>query len=306
VNDLLTAPLNNYLSHLRNERQLSDNTLKSYQRDLLQVQAEVVALEINSWVDVHSHHIRRIITEFHKQGNSGKSLQRKLSSIRSFYNYLARENLVKQNPAVSVSAPKTEQKLPRTLDVDQVNLLLESKGKGWHQHRDSAILELFYSSGLRLSELVSSDLTSINWDDELITVIGKGNKTRQIPVGRVALSSIRDWLKIRLQLPKKGEPDSHALFISETGRRLSGRSIQMRIKKRTLASGLSGNVHPHMLRHSFASHMLESSSDLRAVQELLGHADIATTQIYTHLDFQHLAKVYDVAHPRAKRTRDRD
>jgi len=290
-----------FIDHLQDERQLSTNTVKGYQRDLTESAELLQELDIVDLTRVASHHVRRLVTMLHKRGNSGKTLQRKLSSLRSFYNYLSRERLVKQNPAVGISAPKTPQKLPRTLDVDQVNRLLEGRPGSWHQLRDQAILELFYSSGLRLSELVSSDTSSLNWDDEIITVTGKGNKMRQVPVGGAATRAIKAWLQVRHQLPKRGEIESDALFVSETGKRLSARSIQLRIKQRTLASGLNANVHPHMLRHSFASHMLESSGDLRAIQELLGHADIATTQIYTHLDFQHLAEVYDKAHPRAKK-----
>ena len=215
---------------------------------------------------------------------------------RSFYKFRSREG-EHHNPAIGIQAPKSEKKLPKALDIDNTQQLLSLEGSDWLSIRDRAILELFYSSGLRLSELVDLNLNDIDLPQALITVTGKGNKTRTLPVGSFAIKAIESWINIRCDL----NPDHSAVFLSKQGKRLSQRSVQLRLKKYSLQQGISQHVHPHMLRHSFASHMLESSGDLRAVQELLGHANISTTQIYTHLDFQHLAKVYDKAHPRANR-----
>jgi integrase/recombinase XerC len=286
---------------------LSSHTLSGYKRDLRFLSAFCDEANVSTWRALKDHHVRTFIAGWHRKGLSGKSLQRRLSSIRTFYYYLVRENLASGNPAVSISAPKTDQRLPRTLDPDQVSRLLEVRGTGWHAKRDRAILELFYSSGLRLSELVGSNIDSIDWSDGSIRVIGKGNKERLLPVGSLAIEALTTWCEVREQLPneKRRIVDERALFLSERGLRISHRNVQARINHWTRSQNIPGKVHPHMLRHSFASHMLESSGDLRAVQELLGHADISTTQIYTHLDFQHLSDVYDKAHPRAhKRNRD--
>ncbi len=226
------------------------------------------------------------------------SLQRNLSAIRAFYRYLIKHGYSKKNPAQGVVTPKTEKKLPKTLDVDQSVQLVEINSSEPLAIRDRAIFEILYSSGLRLSELVSLDLDSIDINEALVTVTGKGKKTRKIPVGKKAIIAINNWLKIRKNYTTD---DVKALFVSQRGSRLGSRSVQKRLNEWAIKQGLATDVHPHMLRHSFASHILESSSDLRAVQELLGHSDISTTQIYTHLDFQHLAKVYDKAHPRAKK-----
>lgn len=290
-----------FASHLANERGLSPNTIRNYARDLEVLDEFCEAQGIEDWAALRGHQLRTFIAACHRKGLAGKSLQRRLSSIRTFYHYLVREGLAKANPALDISAPKSPKTLPRTLDPDEVSHLLEIKGDDWHTVRDRAILELFYSSGLRLSELVGADITSLDLDDGSIRVTGKGNKQRQLPVGGMAQTALRAWLGVRRQLPsdKYRVEDDTALFLSERGRRISTRNVQDRINYWTRAQSLPGRVHPHMLRHSFASHMLESSGDLRAVQELLGHADISTTQIYTHLNFQHLAEVYDKAHPRA-------
>lgn len=295
------------MSHLANERGLSSHTLSGYERDLRFLSAFCDQAKVAAWRALKDHHVRTFIAGCHRRGLSGKSLQRRLSSIRTFFYYLVRENLASGNPAVSISAPKTDQRLPRTLDPDQVSRLLEVKGTGWHAKRDRAILELLYSSGLRLSELVSANVDSIDWSDGSIRVIGKGNKERLLPVGSLAIEALTTWCEVREQLPneKRRVEDEQALFLSERGLRISHRNVQARINHWTRSQNIPGKVHPHMLRHSFASHILESSGDLRAVQELLGHADISTTQIYTHLDFQHLSDVYDKAHPRAHK-RDRD
>ncbi|MEE8234476.1 MAG: tyrosine-type recombinase/integrase, partial [Gammaproteobacteria bacterium] len=211
---------------------------------------------------------------------------------------LLNADIVTQNPAVGLVTPKTPKKLPNTLDADQATQLVEIDATDPCAVRDKAIFELMYSSGLRLSELVNLNLESIDFADTIVTVIGKGNKTRKVPVGRYAIKAIKAWLKQRTAMI---DSDLAALFVSNWGRRISIRTVQQRLRGWAIKQGLATHVHPHMLRHSFATHMLESSGDLRAVQELLGHADISTTQVYTHLDFQHLARVYDEAHPRAKR-----
>ena len=236
----------------------------------------------------------------HRRGLAPKSLQRHLSAIRAWFRYLLRENRVADNPADGVRAPRVQRRLPHTLDVDQLGRLLELNGDTPLDHRDRAIMELFYSSGLRLAELVGLDVSGIPAADGLLEITGKGGKARRVPVGRVAREAIDAWVAVRPQLANTGEP---ALFVSQRGTRLSARSVEARLRQRAIEQGMPRHVHPHMLRHSFASHLLESSGDLRAVQDLLGHADISTTQIYTHLDFQHLAEVYDKAHPRARRKR---
>jgi integrase/recombinase XerC len=221
--------------------------------------------------------------------------------MRSFFYYLVQERALKSNPVVGVSAPKSARKLPSPLDVDQMGGLLSNKESKPLPKRDMAIMELMYSSGLRLSELVSINLNDIDFDQGLLPVTGKGSKARLVPVGSYAIARIKEWLPERSLLAALNEP---ALFVSRAGRRMSARAVQQRLARWGLVQGVDLRVHPHRLRHSFASHLLESSGDLRAVQELLGHADISTTQIYTHVNFQHLAEVYDKAHPRAKKRRD--
>ena len=246
------------------------------------------------------------ISDSHRQGKSGRSLQRILSATRTFFNYLAREGVRTTNPAMEFSAPKSNAKLPATIDTDQISKLLDINKTDWHSVRDRAMLELFYSSGLRLSELVGTNLSDLSLNDATIKVRGKGSKERMLPVGSKAITALRTWLKARPNTPRGEIQDDDALFLSERGRRISARNVQERVKQWCLRLGISTRVHPHTLRHSFASHLLESSQDLRAVQELLGHADISTTQIYTHLDFQHLAEVYDRAHPRAQRGQSKE
>jgi len=294
----LDAAAIQFLTYLRDVRQLSIHTLSNYERDLRSLQqycgrrglGELVESDIRGWV-----------SQMHRRGLSGSSIQRRLSAARSFYNYLGRESGRPRNPAASVQAPRKPRQLPRTLDADQVNRYLEFESNTPVALRDRAMAELFYSSGLRLAELAAVNIDDIDGHAQLLTVTGKGNKTRTVPVGKIALEAIQAWLKAR---PELGVADDQsALFTSARGKRISVRNIQERLKLQGRKAGMHQDVHPHMLRHSFASHMLESSGDLRAVQELLGHANISTTQIYTHLDFQHLAKVYDAAHPRAKRRR---
>ena len=295
-----------FLIHLSDERQLSPHTVTGYRRDLGALLTYLEAESIADWKAVSAHHLRRFIAEGHRQGTSGRSLQRRLSACRTFFNYLAKEGVCSTNPASAFSAPKSRGGLPVTMDTDQVSRLLSIEGRDWHSQRDRAMLELFYSSGLRLSELVGTNLSDLSLNDATIKVRGKGSKERMLPVGSKAITALRTWLKARPNTPRGEIQDDDALFLSERGRRISARNVQGRVKQWCLRLGISTRVHPHTLRHSFASHLLESSQDLRAVQELLGHADISTTQIYTHLDFQHLAEVYDRAHPRAQRGQSKE
>jgi len=290
--------LQRFQTKLRIERRLSPHTLKNYQRDLDNLCRFCDQQGIDDWATIDQQHVRQYISQRHRQGLSGKSLQRELSAFRTFFRFLITEGLIKYNPATEVQAPRSRRKLPDTLDVDKVKRLVEIKGDDPLTVRDRAILELFYSSGLRLSELLSLDLMDIDQQEGLVQVTGKGNKTRRIPIGRHALTAMTHWLKVRNDLVAN---DENAIFVSQHGHRLAARTVQKRLKDWAKKQGIDVRVYPHLLRHSFASHVLESSQDLRAVQELLGHADISTTQIYTHLDFQHLASVYDKAHPRAKK-----
>ena len=290
-----------YLAHLRNERRLSAHTVAGYGRDLEGWQAFCKEQGIEYWAEVEPHHVRQYVAARHRQGLGARSLQRALSAIRGFYEYLLREGSVRRNPAADVSAPRERRPLPKALDVDQTARLMETPGDDPLTVRDRAMMELMYSSGLRLAELVGLSLNDLELGEGLVLVEGKGARRRMVPVGRTAIDAVREWLKLR---PQWAAEDETALFVSRSGRRLSARAFQKRLRQWGIRQGLNQRVHPHMLRHAFASHMLESSGDLRAIQELLGHADIATTQVYTHLDFQHLAEVYDRAHPRARRKKD--
>ncbi|WP_220812510.1 tyrosine recombinase XerC [Pseudomonas paralcaligenes] len=293
----LAADLDAFLEHLRSERQVSPHTLDGYRRDLLKVLALCEKNAIAGWADLDTRSLRSFVARLHAQGQSSRSLARLLSAVRGFYQYLGREGLCRHDPAAGLSAPKGERRLPRALDADRAAQLLDGAVEDdFIARRDQAMLELFYSSGLRLSELVGLDLDGLDLPAGLVRVRGKGNKARELPVGRKAREALEAWLPLRAL----SNPQDGAVFVGRQGRRLTPRAIQLRVREAGVRE-LGQHLHPHMLRHSFASHMLESSQDLRAVQELLGHADIATTQIYTHLDFQHLAKVYDGAHPRAKR-----
>jgi integrase/recombinase XerC len=289
-----------FLDYLRDVRQLSPHTLSNYQRDLKSLQKFCTEHNIPDANNIDEANIRQWVSQMHRRGLAGGSIQRSLSACRSYFNYLSREQGRQRNPAAAVQAPRKPRKLPKTLDADQVSKYLKFETGSDIGLRDQAIAELFYSSGLRLAELVSLDIDDIDHSSRLLSVTGKGNKTRTVPVGSVALKAIDQWLGVRPAL-SADKDSANALFTSNRGNRISVRNIQARLKLQGRKSGMHQDVHPHMLRHSFASHMLESSGDLRAVQELLGHANISTTQIYTHLDFQHLAKVYDKAHPRAKR-----
>lgn len=289
-----------FIDYVAQEKRMSLHTATNYQRDLKRLFIFCQQHNLVRWNAVKSSHLRQFIAQLHQQGLSGRTIQRVLSAIRSFYRFLIREGLADANPAQAVQAPKSSKRLPSTLDIDQINGLLAMSPKdSIIACRDHAIMELFYSSGLRLAELANLNLRDIDYADQLVYVTGKGNKNRIIPVGRQAIAALNKWLEKR---DKLAFYDQAALFITQQGNRLGMRSIQQRINHWGKKQGISDRVHPHRLRHAFASHMLEASGDLRAVQELLGHADISTTQIYTHVDFQHLAKVYDNAHPRAKKT----
>lgn len=277
---------------------MSSHTVSAYRRDLMRCSAFLAQQDLQSWASLKAQEVRQFIAQLNRENLSGRSIQRHLSSLRSFFRYLIREGKVLTNPAQAVQAPKAEKRLPSTLDVDQMSGLLDHIGQEtFIGCRDRAIMELFYSSGLRLAELAQLDCRDLDLADQLVYVTGKGNKKRVVPVGGQAIKAIHLWLAER---DKVGFYEQAALFITKQGGRLGVRSIQQRLRFWGKKQGISDHVHPHRLRHAFASHMLESSGDLRAVQELLGHADISTTQVYTHVDFQHLAKVYDAAHPRAK------
>ena len=279
----------------------SINTQIAYRRDLGEFCHYLNEQSLLEWREVNAQTIRGLIASLHRSGKSSPTLARMLSSLRALFSYLIDRRRAGANPALDVRAPKRSRKLPAVLDVDQTAHLLEADPKGFLGLRDIAMWELMYSSGLRVSELVGLDLGDLDYGLGQVRVLGKGNKERIVPVGSVALEAVIRWQGVR-QLHVKAGVD--ALFISSRGTRLGARSVQKRLRNWARAQGLDVAVHPHMLRHSFATHMLESSGDLRAVQELLGHSNIATTQIYTHLDFQHLAKVYDAAHPRARRKPD--
>jgi len=291
-----------FFDHLRLERRLSPNTLAAYRRDLGHLDRYCESRGINEWEQLDAHAVRHYAAQRHREGMNGHSIGRELSAVRGLFHFLLREGAATHNPAVGIASPKSPRRLPKTLSVDQAGRLLAPPADQEPESlRDHAMLELTYSSGLRLSELVSLDLGDVDQADGTVRVVGKGAKTRVVPVGRHALAALAAWLKVRVQWAALEEK---ALFVGKNGRRIAHRVVQTQLKKRAIAQGIEMHVHPHMLRHSFATHMLESSGDLRAVQELLGHADIATTQIYTHLDFQHLARVYDQAHPRAKRRKE--
>ena len=287
--------LADFLGHLANERRLSRNTILNYERD---VAALLELAEATPLAKLQIHHLRRFVAQLHARGLDGRSLARMLSAWRGFYRYLARDHGYTSNPCVGLRAPKAKKSLPQALSPDEAGRLMEIPDDDRLATRDKAIYELFYSSGLRLAELTSLAPADINFSDATVRVTGKGAKTRVVPVGSHALAALKKWLGKRALLVGEG---SEALFVNRHGTRLTARAIQYRMKQWALKLGLAANVHPHVLRHSFASHVLQSSGDLRAVQEMLGHASISTTQVYTHLDFQQLAKVYDAAHPRAKR-----
>lgn len=290
----------NFIRHLEYERRLSELTRKHYRRDLDALCNYCAEVGVERWRDLDSEHVRSFSAACYRRGLSPRSIQRRLSAARTFFRYLLREKHVKADPVVSVSAPKSGKRLPGNLDADRMARLLDIQGDGPLVDRDRAILELLYSSGLRLAELTDLDIYDVDIDDATVRVTGKGNKDRIIPVGKYALNALAKWYRSRPALAPPGEA---ALFVSNRGSRLSRRSVQARVTHWAKRQGIDTKVYPHLFRHSFATHLLESSHDLRGVQELLGHANISTTQVYTHLDFQHLAQIYDRTHPRARRKR---
>jgi integrase/recombinase XerC len=316
VNSEQRGWIERFASHLTSERRMSAHTVAAYRHDLLTLRGFCDERKILRWDALDNFQVRAFAAAEHAGGLGPRSIQRRLSAVRTFYEFLLREGCCKMNPAQDVRAPKTKKRLPATLDADQMGRLLEFRVHDSLSTRDKAIMELFYSSGLRVSELVSLDVPAIDLADRTVRVVGKGNRTRVLPIGRFAIDALQKWLieraalvrrtaMVRRAAPVKGaaelESEETAVFIGRGGRRLTVRAVQLRVGTWARRQGLGMHVHPHMFRHSFATHLLESSSNLRGVQELLGHADIGTTQIYTHLDFQHLAKVYDASHPRARR-----
>jgi len=294
----LEKQVKEFLNHIASQRGLSPVTIINYRRNLDEFMAMLDKKEIAQWSDLESLHIRLMLKDLHRKGIKARSIATKLSALRSFLSYLVQEDILQFNPAQGVSAPKLDKPLPKNISVDEVFQLLESDDDDPLALRDLCMMELMYSSGLRLSELVGIDLIDLKLREKEIRVIGKGSKGRLLPITKKAVFSLQAWIKIRPDFCVAGE---NALFVSKQKRRISTRNVQDRMKKWGLKQSLPSHLNPHKLRHSFATHMLESSGDLRAVQTLLGHADLSTTQVYTHLDFQHLSKVYDQAHPRAKR-----
>jgi integrase/recombinase XerC len=301
--------IDDFLSHLALEKRMSPHTVAAYRRDLERLAAFCDRRRHARWNSLEHVHLRGFAAAEHAGGLSPRSVQRRLSAARTFFGYLLREGAATRNPALEVRAPKLKKRLPATLDADQMGRLLDFRADDSLSVRDKAIMELFYSSGLRLSELVRLELSSLDLSDRTVRVTGKGNKTRIVPIGGHARAALEKWLvhRARLAADRRAAGAAAAdleyttVFLGRNGRPLSARSVQLRVAGWARRRGLGVHLHPHMFRHSFATHLLESSADLRAVQELLGHADISTTQIYTHLDFSHLASVYESAHPRARR-----
>ncbi len=298
----LAGAVERYLSSLRHERRLSPHTSSNYGRDLAALIEYCRREGVTAWSQLDAQHLRLFAAREHRRGLAPRSIQRRLSACRGLFRYLVREGELKRDPAGDVQAPKARKRLPTPLDADAMARLLDFRGDGALGVRDKAIMELLYSSGLRLAELLGLDLADLDLRDRTVRVVGKGRKARIVPVGRQALAALQQWLVERAAMAVVGET---AVFVGVNGTRLGPRIVQRRIARWARLQGLPEHVHPHRFRHSFASHLLESSQDLRAVQELLGHANIGTTQIYTHLDFQHLARVYDTAHPRARRRNPR-
>ena len=294
-----------FLEYLSIEKRLAKNTILSYERDLGSLERFIKKQKVKTIESATGTDIQDFISYDFKAGLSPRTIRRKSSSIRSFFHFLQKRQTIKINPAKNIRVPKTRSNLPRTIDPDQINKLLKTSGKTFIEIRDKTILEVFYSCGLRLSELVGLNLMDVSLENSSLKVLGKGNKERILPIGEKAKQSLIYWLKYRSQLKKDFDSSEKALFLSNRGTRISARNVQKRLTAWGLKLGVAEKIYPHKIRHSFATHLLESSQDLRAVQELLGHENIGTTQIYTHLDFQHLAKIYDQAHPRAKRDKGR-
>ena len=312
------AWIERFRAYLATEKRCSPHTVAAYTRDLRSLVSYCERTGLESWTAVDNGHLRSFAARLHAAGLGPRSIQRRLSAVRSFYEFLQTEAHVlrttaardvnsdvdrdvariRTNPGQDVRAPKAARRLPETLDADQMARLLEIPAGEPFAARDRAIMELLYSSGLRLAEIVGLDVASVDLRDRVVHVLGKGSKMRVVPVGRMALKALEQW---RVERTALARPDEQALFVGRSGRRLGRRAVELRVACWARRQGLSTHVYPHLFRHSFASHLLESGAELRGVQELLGHADIATTQIYTHLDFQHLARIYDATHPRARR-----
>ena len=299
---VMAAPAKQWLAqferHLATERRLSPHTIDGYRRDLAALRAWCERTGLADWHELDHQHVRSFAAHSHARGLQGRSIQRRLAAVRTFFGFLLREGALRQNPALQVRAPKAAKRLPHTLDADQMAHLLAAQPSDALEARDLALMELFYSSGLRLSELTGLKLSDLDLAAGQVRALGKGSKERIALVGSMAVKALKLWLSYRSGL---APPDQPALFVGRHGAPLGARAVQLRVAARARAAGLAQPVHPHLFRHSFATHLLESSRDIRAVQELLGHANISTTQIYTHLDFQHLARTYEQAHPRAKR-----
>ena len=294
--------INNYVEFIKFEKRLSVLTIKNYFRDITLLKKQWPEKEFKSYT---VEDIRRSVSKLHQQGINGKSLSRMLSSWRGFFDFLNHRYKFDLNPVIGIKAPKSKKSLPQTLSIDQVIKLINVTDNSFLGIRDRAVLELFYSSGLRLSELVNIKIQDVNINDSTATIFGKGNKSRIVPIGEYAIKALKNWLAIRNNMEGL-TIENNFIFLSEKAKPLGARSIQYRLKHWAIKQGIPENIHPHLLRHSFASHILQSSQDLRAVQEWLGHACISTTQIYTHLDYQHLSKIYDGAHPRAKKNNSKD
>ncbi|MEI6898218.1 MAG: tyrosine recombinase XerC [Psychromonas sp.] len=294
----LQTPIDQYLNHLASQRGLSPVTIKNYQRNLAEFIKLLPEKQITEWNHLKSDHVRLLVKKLNHNGIKARSIATKLSALRSFLAYLVENEVLTFNPAKGIAAPKLDKPLPKNISVDEIFQLLNMDEKDPLSLRDQAMMELMYSSGLRLSELVGINLKDLKLREKELLVLGKGSKQRLLPITGKAVESIKTWLKIRPDFCEEGET---ALFTSKLKRRISVRSVQARMEKWGIQQNLPSHLNPHKLRHSFATHMLESSGNLRAVQTLLGHADLSTTQVYTHLDFQHLSEVYDKAHPRAKR-----
>lgn len=296
---VLQTAVDDFLRYLKTERQLSPLTQKNYSRQLAALIGLATEIKLARWQDLDAATVRQLVARSHRSGLQAASLALRLSALRSFLDWQVAQGYLPANPAKGITSPKLPRHLPKNIDVDQVNQLLNIDLHDPLAVRDRAMLEMMYGAGLRLSELVGINCPDFDREAGEVWVIGKGSKERRLPVGRMAVEWVNYWLENRdLFAP---EPEEKALFLSNKGRRISARNVQKRFAEWGVKQGVSSHIHPHKLRHSFATHMLESSGDLRAVQELLGHASLSTTQIYTHLDFQHLASVYDAAHPRAKR-----
>lgn len=303
MSEAFELPLERYLRHLEVERRYSPATLNNYHRALHQLKDYLLAAGYQGWTELDTDAVRLLLLRLKSRGLAPRSMGHRLSCLRSFCEYMVLRGELAYNPAKAVASPKLDKPLPKNLDVDSVTQLVNHEGDELLTSRDLAMIELFYASGLRLAELVSLNVSDVDFSQSMLKVTGKGNKQRLVPFGSKAAQALKNWLAMRRSLifDDSSEP---ALFVSKRQRRISPRNVQQRLKRWALQQGLGQNLHPHKLRHSFATHMLESSGDLRAVQELLGHADLSTTQVYTHLDFAHLAKIYDSAHPRAKRKPD--